>query len=262
MVRRRLVSGCMGKRIVKTSVLDDGILDRVSASRLAKVLKGRRVRSVERIGKQLFVEMDGGGILTIHLGLTGDVECLETGAKNGRWARLSLQFDDATELAYSDLRKFGAIGITDSIEAFVADRKLGPDALMITEDDFVARVSAHRKGIKAVLLDQHVLAGVGNLYADEALFQARIHPLAPASGIQSRRLRVLHRLLQEALSASIAVETDFERLPSGYLLRARRKGGPCPRGNGYLVSIVAAGRTTILCPRCQRSPRSLEEKVH
>ena len=262
MVRRRLDSNCVGKRIVKVDVIDDGILDHISASRLAKALKGNTIVSVRRIGKQLFVEIESGKVLTVHLGLTGDVDCPPTLPDGERWMRFALGFDDGTALAYYDLRKFGAVGLATSIDDFVKRRKLGPDALSITENDFLARVSAHKKSIKSVLLDQHIVAGIGNLYADEALFQARLHPLTNASKIQARRLRLLHEVLLAVLRASIAVETDFERLPSGYLLRERRKGAPCPRGNGHLVSIVAAGRTTILCPRCQRLPRAFAEGAH
>ncbi len=255
MVRRRLEHDCVGKKILRTTIIDDGILDHVGASRLARTLKNRTITSAERRGKQLFLGIESGTALTIHLGLTGDLECLKPPEGRTRWARLVLDLDDGSSMVYTDLRKFGAIGLTRSMDEFVSEHNLGPDALDVDAAEFVRRVRSHKRAIKAVLLDQHVVAGVGNLYADEALFQSKLHPLTIASEISKRKTSELHSMMQMVLRTSIDAETDFEAFPPGFLLRHRARGAECPRGNGRLVVIEAAGRTTILCPKCQRRKR-------
>jgi formamidopyrimidine-DNA glycosylase len=159
--------------------------------------------------------------------------------------------DDGRSLVYDDQRMFGSIGLAKSVHDFVEEHRLGPDALGITPQEFASRAGGSSRAIKGVLLDQHVLAGVGNLYADESLFQAKLHPLAPADGLSPASLRKLGRCIPMVLSASIAAGTDFGLLPDGFLLRAREEGARCPRGNGRLERIQAGGRSSYLCPRCQ-----------
>jgi formamidopyrimidine-DNA glycosylase len=169
-----------------------------------------------------------------------------------KYSRIAFQFEGGMSLFYSDQRKFGAVGIIGSVDQFVSEHKLGPDALCINRSDFKDRVSTHKKAIKSVLLDQSVLSGVGNLYADEVLFQVRLHPATRADGISSRKLGELHRHIGVILRDAIAVSSDFAALPEGYLLRAREAGAECPRGNGMLAMTKVGGRTSIYCPNCQR----------
>jgi formamidopyrimidine-DNA glycosylase len=214
-------------------------------------LVGRMMITAGRRGKQMFIGLDDGSFLTIHLGMTGDLDIGEKGSPP-EYARVSFHFQRGKSLFYADQRKFGGLGITGSVEQFVTKHKLGPDALCIGRSDFIERVSAHRKAIKSVLMDQGVLCGIGNLYADEVLFQARVHPEQLANSISLRKLNDIHRQIAEVLRTSISVASDFSSLPDGYLVRVRQDGTECPRGNGILTAIKVGGRTTIFCPRCQR----------
>lgn len=249
--RRFLERKALNRKILSVDVLDDGVLQGINAVTFRQDLTGRSMTIAGRRGKQIFIGLDDGSFLTIHLGMTGDLG-IETGEIIPRFSRIAFRFEGGTSLFYSDQRKFGAVGIVGSIDQFVKEHGLGPDALCIGLSDFMERVSGHRKAIKSVLLDQGVLSGVGNLYADEVLFQARVHPATSADSLSRRKLTEIYRQIGDVLRASIAVSSDFVSLPDGFLLRAREEGAECPRGNGLLAMTKVGGRTTIYCPKCQR----------
>jgi formamidopyrimidine-DNA glycosylase len=193
----------------------------------------------------------GDGLMTVHLGMTGDLLALEEGGELPSYARAVLEFDDGGLLAYDDPRKFGAIGLASSLRGFVMEHGLGPDALAIAGKQFIAKASRSARSLKSLLLDQHVLAGVGNLYADEALFRSRLYPLQPADSLDKAALGRLCGNVKRVLRASIGAGTDFSQLPGSYLLRERREGARCPRGNGELMVMRVGGRSSYYCPACQ-----------
>jgi formamidopyrimidine-DNA glycosylase len=160
-------------------------------------------------------------------------------------------FKDGSQLAYEDMRKFGAIGIVASIGRFVKMKRLGPDALQVGKQEFMTRIRKHNRAIKTVLLDQKVIAGIGNLYADEVLFQSRILPLKPAKGLSAKEAEAIAKNTRKVLLASVRVASNFDQLPKGFMLPVRRPGAHCPRGNGRMESLKVNGRTTFYCPSCQ-----------
>ena len=241
----------LDRKMLSVDVLDAGVLQGIDAVTFRQDLTGRKMTIAGRRGKQMFIGLDDGSFLTIHLGMTGDLG-IETGEVVPRYSRIVFRLEGGINLYYSDQRKFGAVGIVGTVNQFVNDHKLGPDALCIGLSDFMERVSGHKKAIKSVLLDQSILSGVGNLYADEVLFQAHVHPATHADTISRRKLNELHRQMGVVLRASIAVSSDFVSLPDGFLLRKREEGAVCPRGNGLLAITKVGGRTTVYCPKCQR----------
>jgi formamidopyrimidine-DNA glycosylase len=251
MVRRYAEERCKGRTITNVRVLDEGILDGVSRSIFVQSIQGRQIIGASRHGKQLFLNLRK-GFITVHLGMTGDLLMLERGERPPSHARTLFTFDDTTRLVYDDPRKFGALGLTSSMADFVREHRLGPDALKVSKKEFVARAQRSHRAIKSVLLDQHVIAGVGNLYADESLFQSKIHPLVASNELPVEALERIWAQVRHVLNASIRVSTDFQMLPEGFLLRSRAAGSPCNRGNGILHSIKVGGRTTIFCPACQK----------
>ncbi len=251
-MRRDIEASALGHIIASVKVLDIGVLDDVTADGLSRALTGRALTRTDRHGKQLFFRIGRGRWLTVHLGMTGNMMVLEGRQDPPRFTRVRFDFEDGASLVYEDMRKFGAIGLTSSKSAFLERKRLGPDALEIKREEFQERVSMHRRSIKTVLLDQSVLAGVGNLYSDEALFQCGVHPLAPADELSEDRLGCIHRHIVGIMDRSIKVGTDFDRLPEGYMLKARHPTSHCPKGHGPWHTMKVNGRTAYYCTRCQR----------
>jgi len=251
-VKRRLEKGVLGARISKVLVLDRKRIESATAEELICRLEGEQFVDIGRIGKQLFLET-GAGALMVHLGLTGDVVVDRVGDAAPRFARLVVEFEDGRRMVFEDMRRFGRIGFTDDIREVVRRKHLGPDVMRVSSAAFVERVGRHRRAIKTVLLDQSVVAGIGNLYADEALFQAGIHPLTHPSVLEEDELKRLWRDVRKVMRRSLAVGSDFDALPRTYLLRNRRAGERCPGAHGArLESMVVGGRTTVFCPAKQR----------
>jgi formamidopyrimidine-DNA glycosylase len=224
------------------------VLGRTSTKDLRDAVEGSSFRSVHRIGKHLLVELSGGGWLTLHFGMTG--EPMFFSDRPPRFARVTFSFHDGA-LAFGDPRMLGRVGLAPSVDEFVHRKKLGPDALSISKKDFLARFGKARGAIKTALMDQHKLAGIGNLYADEVLFQSRLDPRTELSDLSGQDLETIYRNMKKVLRRSIANGTDFSKFPRTYLLSHRRKGAPCPGCGGTTETITLGGRATYLCPPCQ-----------
>ncbi len=222
---------------------------------LAARLRGRRIAAVRRAGKFIVATLDE-GVLSIHLRMTGK---LLLNAAPGPFTRAILELDSGAVL-FDDVRQFGRLEWCERIPPNVA--RLGPDPLEITPGDFASRLRAHRGCIKALLLNQSFLAGLGNIYVDEALFRAGVHPLAQAARLSRRRALRLHTAIVEVLTEAIAAggssisdyadaqgrQGSFQRFHRVY----GREGEPCPACGTPVRRIVAGQRGTHFCPRCQR----------
>ncbi len=218
-------------------------------------LEGARIVGVRRRGKQIFVDLDS-GILYIHLGMTGK---LLWNAEPGKYTRAEAHLDNGL-LVYDDVRQFGRFEFFPVLPAILAQK--GPDALSLEFDTFFKSLKARRGAIKAVLLNQSFIAGVGNIYADELLFAARVHPKTSVSRISVKRAAEIHKRLQEILQLAVELRGssisdyvdasgaagEFQQLHKVY----GRTGLPCPNCGTPIRRIVVAQRGTHYCPRCQR----------
>jgi formamidopyrimidine-DNA glycosylase len=231
---------------------------------VAARLQGVRVEALGRRGKYLLVELDDGAALLVHLRMTGNLLWLASPpAVTPPFLRARARLDDGSYLAYTDVRRFGTWRIAeDGAEAWLTG-KLGPEPLAEwTAADLVRALAGRKAPIKAALLDQRVVAGVGNIYADEALFAARIHPAAPAGRLSRTRVARLHDAVVAVLEAGIAAQgasiRDFRTPDGGYGSAQERfavygrAGEPCERCGTRLRRTVIAQRGTVYCPRCQR----------
>lgn len=252
---------------------------------VAQFLLHSKITSVQRRAKVLIINLSSKYSLMIHLKMTGQLvfrgkENFGAGHPSKdlvadlpvKSTRVVLEFTDGSKLFFNDQRKFGWMRLLPAIEIPEIDffKKVGPEPL---EDEFTADVLIERllrrknSPIKAALLDQTTLAGVGNIYADEALFAAKIHPLTPVRLLSRAKLIVLHEALRTVLRLSIEKGGSTDRnyvdasgQNGSYLSFAqvfRRQGQPCPRCGTEIIKIRAAGRGTHICPRCQRLPREV-----
>ncbi len=255
--KRRLDAHALNRTIRAVVVSDARILGDLPPEALVRRLEGRRFEASRRHGKHLLVRLYGGGWLTLHFGMTGSLEVFDRMADDPPYDRLRFDFAGGGHLAYLSRRLLGRIGLADDAAAFVAAENLGPDALDPAFDQaaFAAALAGSRRTAKAALMDQAVVAGVGNIYSDEILFQAGIHPATRLDALDEGRLAdlfgQLKRVLETAVAEGAGSEQYLDRLPKGSLLPQRRKDGHCPRCGAGLHTLKASGRTAYFCPRCQ-----------
>jgi formamidopyrimidine-DNA glycosylase len=250
--KRYLDSTSLHQRITGVEVRDAYVLKRVSARELARRLKGRPFENSHRHGKHLFVRAGNELWLRLHFGMTGSLEYLKQHQAVPKTARVIFRFADNRRLAFDDQRKFGEIELIKNVDEFLQTRGLGPDALKISLWQFKAIVGKPRGALKAILLNQQLIAGIGNLYADEILFRARMHPATEAARLSDQDLQRLFRAMHYVLEKAIALKTDFNRLPKSWLLTRRGKRGRCPRCGRGLKTATIGGRTSWFCTRCQK----------
>jgi formamidopyrimidine-DNA glycosylase len=250
--KQYLDSTALRQKITDAEVRDAYVLKRVSARGLARRLKGLRFENSRRHGKHLFVRTANELWLRLHFGMTGSLEYLDQDQVAPKTARVIFRFADNCGLAFDDQRKFGEIELIEDVDEFLQTRGLGPDALKIGLSQFKAVVGKRRGAVKAILLNQQLIAGIGNLYADEILFRARMHPTTEATRLSGEDLTRLFHVTRYVLEKAIALKTDFNRLPKSWLLTHRGKAGRCPRCGRALKSATIGGRTSWFCAHCQK----------
>jgi len=243
----------LNSKVLQVEVLDPRMLKGITPDALARKLRNQKAVGTGRRGKNLFVCFNQGA-LYIHLGMSGSISFIEDTDWHSSHERLRITVDRGV-MILDDPRRFGRFGWGRSMEHLISENALGPDALTVSDEEFCSRLQGRRGSIKPLLLDQSVVAGVGNLYADEALFQEMLHPGTKARTLSRTEMAKLGKRIRKVLETSIAVRTEFSKLPDGFLLRDRRERAPCPRCGVGLETLRIGGRTTIICPRCQ-SPRT------
>ncbi len=256
--RRYLDRTCTGRVIQHVAVNDPKMLAGVTSEAFAARLEGARMLASRRHGKHLLVGLAPAGWITMHFGLTGVLAHWEGAAAEPRYTRIRFDFADGHHLAYIDVRRLGAVGFVEDAEGFIADERLGPDALDPGFDfaAFERALSARKRDIKSLLMEQSAIAGIGNIYSDEILFQAVIHPKVPTDRLdldaRKRIFREVKRVLETATKRGFGAELRPEALPHTFLLPQRKKGGHCPRCGTELRAAKFSGRTAYYCPHCQR----------
>src|SRR5437763_5477565 len=251
--KRYLDATSLYQRITGVDEQSAYVLKGVSARELARRLNGRRFESSCRHGKHLFVRTDGELWLRLHFGMTGSLQYFKREEDAPKHARVLFVFANAHRLAFEDQRKFGEIGLVKDVDEFLKKRGLGPDALDISLSQFKEIFGKHRGPVKTILLNQKLIAGIGNIYADEILFRARVHPATQISSLSGKTVMKLFRATRYILKRAIAAKADADRLPKSWLLPHRGKGGKCPRCGRELKSATIGGRTAWFCAHCQKS---------
>jgi formamidopyrimidine-DNA glycosylase len=252
----RSIAPLVGRRIVSAEFRSLRILRGGDPDRMAAGLAGQRIAGVKRYGKFLVLPLEGGGYVLIHLGMTGR---LLLGGPVGKHTHAILTLDEGV-LLFDDSRQFGSFQLSQDFPARVA--RLGPEPLEISLADFTAALKRHKTRIKALLLNQGFLRGVGNIYADEALFRAGVHPLAIANRLRGERAKKLYdalrAVLREAIDAggsSISDYVDAQGRRGFFQFSHRvyqRTGEPCVICGTPVKRLVITQRSSHFCPKCQR----------
>src|SRR5262245_13113286 len=267
-VRRALAPVLEGRRLERVRIDDVRLTLPLDPHGVARRLRGERIARVDRRGKYLMLRFESGRVLLVHLRMTGSFRHAALGKLgDDAYRRATARLDAGSALGYRDVRRFGTWLLLepDEVEPYLAKR-LGPEPLDggFTPRTLAARLANRRVPVKTAILDQRTVAGVGNIYADEALWRARIHPLREARSLDTAEVRALHRAIRRALEVGIARQgstlTDYRQPngePGGMQHEFKvygRLGEPCDRCGTPIVRIVVGGRGTWYCPICQPSP--------
>ena len=258
-IRAQLAPRLQGRTFSSVEILDPRLTRPVDLFEVVEELEGDRVVAVERRGKYLLLRFDSGRALLVHLRMTGSFGFAPTSHE-----RAVIELDDGTRLAYRDVRRFGTWLVLEGaeLEPYLATKN-GPEPLgpRFTSNWLAGQLARRRAPLKAVLLDQRVVAGLGNIYADEALWRARLSPLRPANAVEPEETRRLVRAIRAALTTGIArqgstlseyVTPEGSRGSMQDEFRVYgREGEPCPRCRTPIAKTRVGGRGTWFCPYCQ-----------
>jgi formamidopyrimidine-DNA glycosylase len=241
----------VGRRIERVVTLDPSIVRNAAPDELDPALRGHHLEEPQRVGKWVIAWTTGPSLL-LHFGMTGDLTWAAEAGGRHRHDRLVVELDRG-ELRYRNMRKFGGVWLARNREDVRAiTGALGPDALTLDKNRFLQLLGPRRGRIKAALMDQSLIAGIGNIVADEVLWHARVHPARRIEDLASNELVRIHTVLRRLLARWVE---GYGSLPRGWLIHARgRRDGECPRCGTPLSRMVVGGRTTYFCPRCQPEP--------
>jgi formamidopyrimidine-DNA glycosylase len=262
-----------GRRVVelrlgKTDFIDD-------AAAMGERVPGSLIRAVRRHGKFLVLDLEAGAadgseargelLLVIHLGMTGQLLVVPADAKIKPHTHAFFTLDDGRELRFRDTRRFGRMLVADRAAGEKVLGPLGADPLEVSKADFLVRIWSRHARIKALLMDQHVFRGMGNIYTDESLWRARIHPARLGANLREKEIWRLYGAMRDVLEEAIELGgssiSDYVRangLPGEFQIRHRvydRKGEKCFRCGTKIRRIIVAGRSSYFCPKCQGAPR-------
>lgn len=247
--RARIAGGALNRTITAVTLGEVSHMDMPSEA-ARQALVGTQLTTTHRHGKYIFVRGEEGPWLHIHLGMAG---AIRVAAEAPKYTRLSVAFEDGPSLHFRDPRKFGHVQMVDDLEAFIAAKRLGPDALQIGGNAFADTIGRTRGAVKSALLNQRKLAGVGNLWADETLFRSKVHPATPGTALPAEVLTRMHRDMLDILNAVIATGANYAQLPRDWLIHNRTVGAQTAAG-GRIEKMTTGGRTSFYCPAEQILP--------
>lgn len=276
----RLVSDA---KITGAIVYRERNLSTPDAHSFTEAVRGRRILGTRRRAKWIIVKLTGGVLLLVHLRMTGQLLVLPAGTATDPYVRISLSLSDGREIRFRDVRAFGRVALVaeradgeaaSSLDPhsppLLGDHGVEPLAAEFTADALRSLIAHRATRIKSLLLDQRCIVGIGNIYADEALWRAQIHPLTPASRLRPEQLDALHLAIVGVLSEAVAARgssiNDYTAPDGDGEMQERldvyqRTGEPCHRCGATIQRIVVGGRGTHFCRACQRAPRGAARSV-
>jgi len=249
--KQNLNATALHQTIQGVHVASRDILADTSPQGLGRTLKKNRFDAVRRHGKYLFVKLQRGAWLVMHFGMTGSLTYFGADRRVPDYTRLLVSYDNGRRLALSAPRKLSRVSLADSMREFIERHRLGRDAVALPREQFTALARSARGGVKSWLMNQHSLAGIGNVYSDEILFQARLRPDCKVRNLNDEALSGLYHAIQWVFDAAVKAHADPEKMPDRFLLTHRGPGGKCPMCRGMLTRVKISGRSGWYCPACQ-----------
>lgn len=240
--------------IVEIEVKSTSILGNITQEDLSGRLVGREFAAVSRMGKYLYASLEEGrSALVLHFGMTGFLAYFRDMDKEPGHDRFLVTFRSGFHLAFDDQRKFGEVSFAEDVRDFFRAKHLGPDALELSLEEFLKLLKGRRRQIKPLLMDQSFVSGIGNIYSDEILYQAGIHPLTTSDTLDTGRKKALYHAMHHVLNTAVQRNAEFSRYPGNWLMNHRSRGEKCPRGDCRVEKIIISGRSSYFCP-CHQEP--------
>lgn len=252
--RRYLEASALKKTITGVSAKSKSVLAGISLPALKKKLIGKRFKSASGYGKFLFAQTNENEFLAMHFGMTGFLNYYKNKAEAGKYIRFQIDFENGYHLAFDDRRKLGHIYFTENLKDFFKKKKLGIDPVRENIDykRFKEIVKGRKGTVKSLFMNQEILAGIGNIYSDEILFQSKIHPEHSFEELEEKDLKLLFRKMKSVLQLAIDKEAEHDEIPESFLLHYRKPGKECPVCNGIIERVTIGGRSSYFCNKHQR----------
>ncbi len=252
--RRYFESTVLNKKIKDVKVLDKSILREISSKGFISKLKGEKFNTTFRHGKYLFAQLSEDKIIVMHFGMTGFLKYYKNEKETSNHVRILFKFSNGYDLAYDCQRKFGKVTLISNFDEFIKKKKLGidPYSNKLNYETFKEILSAKTGNIKAALLDQKTFAGIGNLYSDEILFQANIHPSSTVKNLKEKDFKGIYHSVKDILKKAVKLKADFNSYPENWLILFREDGKICPKCNGKVKHKTIGGRTSYFCTKHQK----------
>jgi formamidopyrimidine-DNA glycosylase len=243
--RRHFTDELVGQVVTRVEPIDFRVV-RADTAVLEHLLVGQSLQRVDRYGKWLIIHTGAPQQLVVHLGLTGKLRLLAPDDKLPPQTVVIIHFQTGTRLVLADPRHLGKLYVQD-FEALKAEKSLGPDLLELSQADFVTALQSKHRGVRDVLMDQKIIAGIGGKYADEILWQAKLNPHSKLDSLSLEDLGHLYQLTRDIIDTAISLDAQVERFPAGWLIPHRRTDNVCPRCHHSLTEQSSA----FSCPHCQ-----------
>ncbi len=217
-----------------------------------KMLIDNQFKKTQRHGKYLFISLKTEKQLLMHFGMTGRLDYFKSSQECSKYSNLDVFFDNNYVLSFIAPRKLGKLKIINDTSDFINENNLGEDALKIDFDSFRKLVQAKKGMLKSTLMDQSVIAGIGNIYSDEILFQAGFHPRYNVNNLSNPEIKTIYKTINNVLTTAIDKQADPDKFPDSFLLPHRQKGADCPTCKGMIEKIKISGRGAYVCSNCQK----------
>ncbi len=239
------------KQVIKeVKIIDTRVLN-VDNSYLIKSVKDKQFESSTRHGKYVLVHLKP-KYLVLHFGMTGDLEYYNKKEEDPKFSKVIFQFKNDFNLSYISRRMFVKLDIVDSIQEFIAKKKLGPDAFKMSLEEFKETTNRRTAILKNALLNQSFVAGIGNIYSDEILFRTKLHPKTKIDFLNESKIKELYYNIKGVLKFGIEKQGDLSVYPNSFLIPHRKKEEQCPICNTEIERFELSGRHGFYCPSCQK----------
>lgn len=248
---RSRITPVLNREITNVKVTDNDFVG-LTERTMKRHFKGKKFSMTSRRGKHLFVHTNNHDVVVMHFGMTGEINIIPANEDLPEYTKIAWTIADAKIICYINKRKLGFVEITQDVDKYIEEKELGKDALEFSSEGFIKSVQTKSSAIKSALTDQSLIAGIGNVYADEILYQCGIYPGRKVDDLTDDALNDIFGKMRDVLTTAIKKHAEVDKLPDSYLLPHREEGAKCPACKGKIKKIKLSGRSTYYCPSCQK----------